>query len=93
MRLDPYFMHRLEDDEEGQAALDSFIGKLDKQIHELTLHQGDFVFMDNYRVVHGRQPFSANYDGSDRWLKRINLTRDLRRSRSVRRTAESRVIY
>lgn len=93
MRLDPYFMNRLENDEEAQAALDSLVEKLDDQIHDLTLRAGDFVFMDNYRVVHGRKPFAAKYDGADRWLKRINLTRDLRRSRAVRLTAESRVIY
>jgi len=93
MRLDPYFMHRLDDDEQGQAALDAFISKLENQIHDLVLQGGDFVFMDNYRVVHGRQPFAAKYDGRDRWLKRINLARDLRKSRSVRVTAESRVVY
>ena len=93
MRLDPYFMRRLDDDEEGQAALDGFISKLENQIHDLVLRAGDFVFMDNYRVVHGRQPFAAKYDGTDRWLKRINLTRDLRKSRSARLTAESRIVY
>jgi len=35
----------------------------------------------------------ANYDGTDRWLKRINLTRDLRKSRASRLTADSRIIY
>ena len=93
MRLDPYFMDRLDDDEEGQTALDSFIDKLENQLHDLVLHAGDFVFMDNYRVVHGRKPFAAKYDGTDRWLKRINLTRDLRKSRSARLTAESRIVY
>ena len=93
IRLDPYFMQRLEDDEEGQAALDSLIEKIEAQIHDLILQAGDFVFIDNYRVVHGRKPFVANYDGTDRWLKRINLTRDLRKSRAARPTAESRIIY
>jgi enduracididine beta-hydroxylase len=93
IRLDPYFMQRLEDDEAGQAALDRLIEKIETQIHGLVLRPGDFVFMDNYRVVHGRKPFDARYDGSDRWLKRINLARDLRKSRDARPTAESRIIY
>jgi len=93
VRLDPYFMQRLENDEEGQAALDSLIEKLDGKLHDLILQAGDFVFLDNYRVVHGRKPFVANYDGTDRWLKRINLTRDLRKSRASRLTADSRIIY
>ena len=86
-------MQRLENDEEGQAALDSLIEKLDAKLHDLILQAGDFVFLDNYRVVHGRKPFVANYDGTDRWLKRINLTRDLRKSRASRLTADSRIIY
>jgi len=93
IRLDPYFMQRLENDEEGQAALDSLVEKLDAQLHGIILQAGDFVFLDNYRVVHGRKPFVARYDGTDRWLKRINLTRDLRKSRGSRLTAESRIIY
>jgi hypothetical protein len=24
-------------------------------------------------VVHGREPFQARYDGTDRWLKRVNV--------------------
>lgn len=93
LRLDPYFMRRLEDDEEAQRALDGLVEKLGAQLHELILRPGDIVFMDNYRVVHGRNPFDARYDGTDRWLKRINLARDLRKSRDARMTADSRVVY
>ncbi|UMP06690.1 TauD/TfdA family dioxygenase [Amycolatopsis sp. EV170708-02-1] len=47
---------------------------------QLVLRPGDIVFLDNYRVVHGRQAFAPRYDGNDRWLKRINLARDIRRT-------------
>ena len=93
VRLDPYFMPPLVGDHEGQAALDKLVHQLENQLHDLILQSGDFVFIDNHRVVHGRKPFKARYDGTDRWLKRINLTRDLRKSRGSRLTAESRVIY
>lgn len=43
------------------------------------LEPGDAIFLDNYRVVHGRESFEPRYDGTDRWLKRVNLIRDLRR--------------
>jgi enduracididine beta-hydroxylase len=56
------------------------------------LEPGDMLFVDNFRAVHGRRPFSARFDGRDRWLKRINVTRDLRKSRRVRGSRESRVI-
>lgn len=55
------------------------------------LSPGDEI--DNFRAVHGRKPFKARYDGKDRWLKRINIARDLRKSRPVRSAAESRIIF
>ncbi|WP_218952070.1 TauD/TfdA family dioxygenase [Amycolatopsis anabasis] len=48
-------------------------------VERVVLEPGDAVFVDNYRVVHGREPFSPRYDGKDRWLKRLNLIRDIRR--------------
>lgn len=91
-RLDPYFMDSLEDDE-AQQALNTLIDSIDEKITELVLQPGDFLFIDNYRAVHGRRPFKASYDGNDRWLKRINITRDLRKSRSARPTCTSRIIF
>lgn len=38
---------------------------------KLTPHQA--ILIDNDIVVHGRVPFTARYDGSDRWLKRVNV--------------------
>lgn len=93
IRVDPYFMDPLMDDEEGQTALNELVKLIDQQIWDLVLKPGDFVFMDNYRVVHGRRSFRARYDGKDRWLKRISVTRDLRKSRNCRMTCTSRIIY
>jgi Fe(II)/alpha-ketoglutarate-dependent arginine beta-hydroxylase len=92
VRIDPYFMHPLEDDE-AQSALNALVHMVDGCLSELVLQSGDFLFIDNYRAVHGRKPFKARYDGTDRWLKRMNVTRDLRKSRSARTTCASRVIY
>jgi hypothetical protein len=44
-------------------------------------------------MVHGRKPFRARFDGTDRWLRRLNVAVDLRKSRKFRLTADSRVIY
>jgi enduracididine beta-hydroxylase len=35
---------------------------------------------------------SARYDGTGRWLKRINIARDLRKSRAFRVSSDSRII-
>ena len=90
---DPYFMDRLEDNPKAQEALDAFVEQMDERIQEVVLEAGSFCFIDNYKAVHGRKPFKARYDGRDRWIKRINVTRDLRKSRVNRAAANSRVIY
>lgn len=91
-RLDPYFME-LPEDEEARNALNSLIKTINKNLKEVVLTAGDIFFCDNYRVVHGRASFSANYDGWDRWLKRLNIVNDLRKSRSVRASGTSRIFY
>jgi alpha-ketoglutarate-dependent taurine dioxygenase len=58
----------------------------------LCLQSGDFWFLDNFRVVHGRKPFKARHDGSDRWLKRVNVSCDQRKSRAARLPGPSRLI-
>jgi Fe(II)/alpha-ketoglutarate-dependent arginine beta-hydroxylase len=92
MRLDPYFMDALKDDPEAQEALDALIAVIDASLIDLALQSGDFCFIDNYRAVHGRKPFKARYDGEDRWIKRICVTRDLRKSRQSRAGSDARVI-
>ena len=86
-------MEASEDDKEAQRALDRLIEVIDAKITDIVLESGECCFIDNFRSVHGRQPFMARYDGTDRWLKRINITRDIRRSRASRAELESRVIY
>jgi Fe(II)/alpha-ketoglutarate-dependent arginine beta-hydroxylase len=92
LRLDPYFMAPLDDDPEAQQALNALIALIDGSLIDLILQPGDFCFIDNYRTVHGRRPFKARFDGTDRWLKRLNITKDLRKSRRFRINTFSRVI-
>lgn len=92
MRLDPYFMEPLNDDPEAQQALEAMIALINPSLIDLALKPGDFCFIDNYRAVHGRNPFKARYDGQDRWIKRISMTRDLRKSRQARAGSAARVI-
>lgn len=92
VRIDHYFMDRLEDNPRAQDALDAFVKAVDEQIGDVLLHPGDICFIDNFKAVHGRRAFKARYDGHDRWFKRINITRDLRKSRAERSGATSRII-
>jgi Fe(II)/alpha-ketoglutarate-dependent arginine beta-hydroxylase len=92
LRLDPYFMPPPAD-EDSRRALDALVRQIDSKLTEVVLRPGDFLFVDNYRAVHGRKSFEARYDGTDRWLKRINVTRDLRKSRGSREASDSRIIF
>lgn len=92
IRIDPFFMEPNSDDE-AQSALDALIYQLNRCLREYVLLPGDYLFVDNYRAVHGRKSFRARYDGTDRWLKRVNITRDLRKSRDARSSSKSRIIF
>lgn len=92
IRIDPFFMDPPKDDE-TMSALNALIRSMDAGLTEIVLQPGDYLFVDNYRAVHGRKPFKARYDGTDRWLKRMNITRDLRKSRDSRPSCKSRIIF
>jgi Fe(II)/alpha-ketoglutarate-dependent arginine beta-hydroxylase len=93
LRLDPYFMSPVESHPEAQAALDALVARIDAALQDLVLEPGGIYFIDNYQGVHGRRSFRARFDGTDRWLKRINVSRDLRKSRDARQSAASRLLY
>lgn len=52
-------------------------GRLSEELRRVTTHvqlaPGDVLVIDNDAIVHGREPFQARYDGTDRWLKRVNI--------------------
>jgi L-asparagine oxygenase len=91
-RVDAYFTEVEPGDEEAAVALRELSEWLERQLVPVVLGPGDILFIDNYRAVHGRRPFAARFDGTDRWLKRVNITRDLRRSRHARSSATDRVL-
>jgi hypothetical protein len=91
VRFDPYCMDRPETDE-ARSAMDYLTRAIDENLTGVALLPGECLFIDNYKAVHGRSSFKARFDGTDRWLKRINVARDLRKSRAVRKAQASRVI-
>ena len=92
-RLDPYFMDRTPQDPAAATAFETLITEIDARLTGIALRPGDVLFIDNYKAVHGRNPYRARYDGHDRWLRRVNVARDLRKSRDARVSADSRVIF
>lgn len=93
LRVDPSVMDPITDDPEAAQAFAKLVEAVDRQITGIALQPGEIIFLDNYRVVHGRKPFHARYDGTDRWLRRLNVAAELRKSRDARISAEHRIIF
>jgi len=55
---------------EAQAAHEELIAVVAQRRREVVLADGDLLIVDNRRCVHGRRPFQARFDGTDRWLQR-----------------------
>ncbi|MEU6126301.1 guanitoxin biosynthesis L-enduracididine beta-hydroxylase GntD [Streptomyces sp. NPDC047123] len=90
--FDATHMSAPPEDPEAVRAFAAAAELLDANLTDCALEPGSCVFMNNHRVVHSRTAFEARYDGTDRWLKRVNVTHDLRKSGAMRRSLGSRLI-
>jgi L-asparagine oxygenase len=60
--------------EDVLVAVRSAIAEVETSV---VLEPGDLLVVDNNVAVHGRSPFSARFDGTDRWLQRAFVVTDL----------------
>jgi hypothetical protein len=60
----------------ANAALGALRLAIEQAGRSVVLTPGDILILDNRRCVHGRDSFGARYDGTDRWLRRLNVARD-----------------
>jgi Fe(II)/alpha-ketoglutarate-dependent arginine beta-hydroxylase len=92
IRIDPAFMDHSLGDPHAEKALDAVIEAINRSVHDVVLTSGEMLIIDNLRAVHGRRLFRARYDGTDRWLQRINVTADLRKAEGRRFGVHGRAI-
>jgi hypothetical protein len=92
VRVDRDYACAMPGDDDAARALRSLVEHVDGAARDLPLAAGDACFLDNRNVVHGRRSFRPRYDGNDRWLKRVNVVVDLRRTRPGRAGPDVRVI-
>jgi len=85
-------MERELGDVPAERALEEIIRQFDARVRDVVLAPGELLIIDNLRAVHGRRPFAARYDGTDRWLRRINVTADLRKSADRRFGTHGRAV-
>jgi L-asparagine oxygenase len=62
---------------EAQMALNIFNKAVEKHKQTIFLKTGDLMIIDNSISVHGRTSFNARYDGTDRWLKRVVVRKEI----------------
>ena len=71
-------------DDEAKAAMEKLHEAFLEVPGTVVLQPGELVFVDNRLAVHGRTQFMPRYDGRDRWLHRMFVQLDSRRSRGHR---------
>jgi alpha-ketoglutarate-dependent taurine dioxygenase len=64
-------------DRAAEAALQCLSAEVAQCHASVVLEPGDLLVVDNAAAVHGRSPFRARYDGTDRWLQRSFVVADL----------------
>ncbi len=64
-------------DAEAEEALGTLAELIDRHHTGVRLEPGDLLVVDNHLAVHGRSPFRARFDGTDRWLQRTFVVADL----------------
>ncbi|WP_055490389.1 TauD/TfdA family dioxygenase [Streptomyces sp. TP-A0356] len=76
----------------AQAALDRLQAACREVAHQVFLRPGEALLINNRKGLHARTPFTARYDGADRWLQRTYVRRSQWTIR-YRQTAEDRRVH
>jgi L-asparagine oxygenase len=77
---------------EMTSALRALSETLEKNQQEITLVQGDCLYLDNLFAVHGRAAYQPQYNSNGRWFCRLVMTRDLRKTRHLRAASDARIM-
>lgn len=57
-------------DDAAEQAIEALRKAVQAAHSGVVLEAGDLLVIDNHAAVHGRSPFAARYDGTDRWVQR-----------------------
>ncbi|MFD0690745.1 TauD/TfdA family dioxygenase [Actinomadura fibrosa] len=79
IRYDEPFMDCAGDDPAARRALDALRAELERVRQPVVVDQGTLLVLDNHAAAHARESFTARYDGTDRWLRKLIVSRGRRR--------------
>ncbi|MDE3045635.1 MAG: TauD/TfdA family dioxygenase [Verrucomicrobiota bacterium] len=91
--VDEAFMDALPGDEEAKKALKWLFNHMNERNNPIMMGPGDLLLIDNRMTAHGRSPYVPNYGPKARWLRRVNITADLRKSYQWKDKPYGRVIF
>lgn len=83
MIYDPVYIDYTAMDAGQSAAFHELKELIDSAVTEFLLEEGEVGFVDNYQVAHGRPQYVPRYDGTDRWLKRTQISSNFARFRAI----------
>jgi Fe(II)/alpha-ketoglutarate-dependent arginine beta-hydroxylase len=89
---DPAYTKLHNNDDYRSKVYNMLKREIDDKTRDIAIEPGDICIIDNRKVVHGRRAFTPQFTGNDRWLKRINITTNLRKSAGVRSNVEEKVV-
>ena len=72
---DSFFMQGIN--EYAQLALSELNAAIQKCTKEIVLKSGDLLIINNSNTIHGRKPFQPRYNGTDRWVQRMLVRKEL----------------
>ncbi len=75
-----------------RQALEKVLDHFNRNKVSVVLQSRDCIYIDNYRCVHARDSFKAQFGPEARWLVRVVFTCDLRKSQAMRKTRATRAI-
>lgn len=69
----------------AQLALELFNDSVVKNINEIVLDCGDLLIINNNKIIHGRKIFQPKYNGTDRWVQRLLVKKNLNSIKDIER--------
>ena len=81
LTYDSSFMEAIGIDEktkiEAERALDEMRVAVNSSMRDIVLKSRDMLIINNDTTLHGRKPFQPRYDGTDRWVQRMLVVRNM----------------
>ncbi|HXO20913.1 MAG TPA: TauD/TfdA family dioxygenase [Thermoanaerobaculia bacterium] len=82
----------VQGDDLAAQALKELAAALERNAVKVCFRPGEFWYIDNLGVAHGRDVYTPRFDGSDRWLRRLYISSAFRFSLGLRTTISGHVL-